>query len=216
MATTTGAPDTAAEATGATNTTASAKAAQPAAIEPAASAAPGAAPSVAPPSPAATLRTGLGIDVHAFAPAEAHRRLVLGGVDIPYERGLAGHSDADVLAHAIADALLGAARLGDIGKLFPDTDPTFKDADSLVLLAQACQAVRGAGFDILDIDSVICCQEPKLSPHRDAMRRNIARAASLDVDNVGIKATTTERLGFEGRSEGISAYATCLLQRKDA
>ena len=198
MATTTGAPDTVAEATGATNTTASAKAAQPAAL--------GAAPSVAPPSPAATLRTGLGIDVHAFAPAEAHRRLVLGGVDIPYERGLAGHSDADVLAHAIADALLGAARLGDIGKLFPDTDPTFKDADSLVLLAQACQAVRGAGFDILDIDSVICCQEPKLSPHRDAMRRNIARAASLDVDNVGIK----------GRSEGISAYATCLLQRKDA
>lgn len=141
---------------------------------------------------------------------------MLGGVDIPYERGLAGHSDADVLAHAIADALLGAARLGDIGKLFPDTDPTFKDADSLVLLAQACQAVRDAGFDIIDIDSVVCCQAPKLSPHRDAMRHNIARAAGLPVDNVGIKATTTEHLGFEGRSEGISAYATCLLQRKDA
>lgn len=162
------------------------------------------------------LRTGLGIDVHAFAPADAGRRLVLGGVDVPYERGLAGHSDADVLAHAVADALLGAARLGDIGRLFPDTDPAYKDADSLVLLAHVGDAVRDAGFDIVDVDSVVCCQEPRLSPFRDAMRANLARALALDVENVGVKATTTEHLGFEGRREGVSAYATCLLERKDS
>ena len=137
---------------------------------------------------------------------------MLGGIHVPHDRGLAGHSDADVLAHAIADALLGAARIGDIGKLFPDTDPEFKDADSLVLLAQAAKAVRDAGFEIIDVDSVVAAQAPKLSPYRDDMRANLARAMGIDVENVGVKATTTEHLGFEGREEGITAYATCLLQ----
>ena len=154
------------------------------------------------------LRTGLGMDVHAFAEG---RRLVLGGVDIPYERGLAGHSDADVLAHAVADALLGAARAGDIGKLFPDTDPAYEGADSLRLLAAVADHVRGLGFTILDVDSVVAAQAPKLSPHRAAMRANLAQAMGVPVENVGVKATTTEHLGFEGRGEGISAYATCLL-----
>ncbi len=159
------------------------------------------------------MRCGIGMDVHAFAAAEDGRRLVIGGVDVPYERGLAGHSDADVLAHAIADALMGAARIGDIGKLFPDTDPAFKDADSLVLLAQASQAVRDAGFAIADVDSVVAAQAPKLSPYRDEMRANLADAMGVPIDSVGVKATTTERLGFEGRGEGITAYATCILLR---
>ena len=154
------------------------------------------------------LRIGEGYDVHAFAEG---RKLILGGVDIPYERGLAGHSDADVLLHAIADALLGAARLGDIGKLFPDTDPAYKGADSRVLLARVAFAVREAGFQILDVDSVVAAQRPKLAPYRDQMRKNIAEALGLSVENVGVKATTTEHLGFEGREEGISATAVCLL-----
>lgn len=157
------------------------------------------------------LRTGLGIDVHAFAEG---RKLVLGGVDVPYERGLAGHSDADVLAHAVADALLGAARAGDIGKLFPDTDPAYEGADSLELLAAAAEHVRALGFEVLDVDAVVAAQAPKLSPHRDAMRANLARALGVDTESVGVKATTTEHLGFEGRGEGISAYATCLLMRR--
>ncbi len=157
------------------------------------------------------LRTGLGMDVHAFAEG---RKLILGGVDIPYERGLAGHSDADVLAHAIADALLGAARAGDIGKLFPDTDPAYEGADSLKLLAAVADHVRDLGFAIADVDSVVAAQAPKLSQHREAMRANLAAAMGIPVDNVGVKATTTERLGFEGRGEGISAYATCLLARQ--
>ena len=157
------------------------------------------------------MRTGLGMDVHAFAAPEEGRALMLGGVHVPYDRGLAGHSDADVLAHAVADALLGAARIGDIGKLFPDTDPAFKDADSMVLLAQAANAVREAGFQIIDVDSVIAAQAPKLSPYRDEMRANLAKAMGIAIENVGVKATTTEHLGFEGRGEGITAYATCLL-----
>ncbi|MCI8341254.1 MAG: 2-C-methyl-D-erythritol 2,4-cyclodiphosphate synthase [Eggerthellaceae bacterium] len=157
------------------------------------------------------LRTGLGMDVHAFAEG---RKLILGGVDIPYERGLAGHSDADVLAHAVADALLGAARAGDIGKLFPDTDPAYEGADSLKLLTAVADHVRDLGFAIVDVDSVVAAQAPKLSPHREAMRANLAAAMGIPVDNVGVKATTTERLGFEGRGEGISAYATCLLARQ--
>ncbi len=157
------------------------------------------------------LRTGLGMDVHAFAEG---RKLILGGVDIPYERGLAGHSDADVLAHAVADALLGAARAGDIGKLFPDTDPAYEGADSLKLLAAVADHVRDLGFAVVDVDSVVAAQAPKLSPHREAMRANLAAAMGIPVDNVGVKATTTERLGFEGRGEGISAYATCLLARQ--
>lgn len=156
------------------------------------------------------LRTGLGYDVHAFAEG---RRLVLGGVDIPHARGLDGHSDADVLAHAVADALLGAVRGGDIGKLFPDTDPAYKDADSLKLLAEVARFVRERGFEIIDVDSVIAAQAPKLSPYREQMRENLARAMGLPVENVGVKATTTEHLGPEGREEGITAYATCLVCR---
>lgn len=157
---------------------------------------------------ARTMRIGQGVDVHAFAEG---RRLVIGGVEIPYDKGLDGHSDADVLAHAIGDALLGAARLGDLGKLFPDTDPAFKDADSMVLLQQIASAVRAAGFEIEDIDSVIIAQAPKMSPYRESMRQNIATALNVPVENVGVKATTTEHLGFEGRGEGITATAVCLL-----
>ena len=157
---------------------------------------------------ARTMRIGQGVDVHAFAEG---RRLVIGGVAIPYDKGLDGHSDADVLAHAIGDALLGAARLGDLGKLFPDTDPAFKDADSMVLLQQIASAVRAAGFEIEDIDSVIIAQAPKMSPYRESMRQNIATALNVPVENVGVKATTTEHLGFEGRGEGITATAVCLL-----
>lgn len=156
------------------------------------------------------MRIGLGYDVHAFAEG---RPLIIGGVQIPHERGLLGHSDADVLLHAIADALLGAARLGDIGKLFPDTDPAYEGANSLDLLAQVGAHLREEGFAIVDIDSVIVAQEPKLSPHRDEMRANIAAALAIDVENVGVKATTTEHLGFEGREEGISAQAVALVAR---
>lgn len=156
------------------------------------------------------LRIGLGMDVHAFAP---NRKLILGGVDIPHYQGLDGHSDADVLLHAIADALLGAARLGDIGKHFPDTDPVYKDADSLKLLETAANLLREEGFEILDIDCVIAAQAPKLSPYRDAMRENIAHACRIATENIGVKATTTEHLGFEGREEGISAEAVALVCR---
>ena len=156
------------------------------------------------------LRIGQGYDVHAFAEG---RRLVLGGVDIPHVRGLLGHSDADVLAHAVADALLGGIRGGDIGKLCPDDAPAFQDADSRKLLAAVADKVRSDGFAILDVDSVIAAQAPKLSPYRDQMRANLAEALDVTVENVGVKATTTEHLGFEGREEGISATAVCLLCR---
>lgn len=157
------------------------------------------------------LRIGQGMDVHAFAEG---RKLILGGVDIPHTRGLLGHSDADVLAHAISDALLGAVRGGDIGKLFPDTDPAYKDADSLKLLAAVAAFVREQGYEILDVDSVIAAQAPKLSPYREQMRQNLADAMGVPVENVGVKATTTEHLGFEGREEGISATAVCLCVKK--
>lgn len=156
------------------------------------------------------LRIGQGIDVHALVEG---RKLIIGGVDIPHDKGLLGHSDADVLVHAVCDALLGGIRAGDVGKLFPDTDPAYKDADSLVLLSRVAETVRAAGFDILDVDSVVAAQAPKLSPYREAMRENLAYAMGIAVDNVGVKATTTERLGFEGREEGISATAVCLLAR---
>ena len=146
------------------------------------------------------LRIGQGMDVHAFAPG---RPLIVGGVKIPHYQGLDGHSDADVLTHAIMDA----------GKLFPPTDPAFKDADSIKLLEHVAAKVRELGFEILDVDSVIAAQEPKLSPHRDAMRENLASAMGISVENVGVKATTTERLGYEGREEGMTAYASCLLVR---
>lgn len=161
-------------------------------------------------NPLSNLRIGQGYDVHAFAEG---RKLILGGVDIPHDRGLLGHSDADVLAHAISDALLGGVRGGDIGKLFPDTDPAYKNADSLKLLEAVAAFVRDHGYEILDVDSVIAAQAPKLSPYRDQMRQNLAQAMGVSVDSVGVKATTTERLGFEGREEGISATAVCLLCR---
>lgn len=156
------------------------------------------------------LRTGLGYDVHAFAP---NRKLILGGVEIPHHQGLDGHSDADVLAHAVADALLGAIRGGDIGKLFPDTDPQYKGANSLYLLSEVATLVRKEGYEIIDIDCVIAAQAPKLSLHRDAMRENLAKACGISVENIGVKATTTEHLGFEGREEGISAQAVALVFR---
>ena len=156
------------------------------------------------------LRIGQGMDVHAFA---LGRKLIIGGVDIPHNRGLDGHSDADVLTHAVMDALLGAARAGDIGKLFPPDDPAYEGADSIKLLEHVAAHVRALGFEILDVDSVIAAQAPKLSPHREQMRENLAAAMGIDVENVGVKATTTEHLGFEGREEGISATAVCLLAR---
>ncbi len=155
-------------------------------------------------------RIGLGYDVHAFA---AGRKLIIGGVDIPYSKGLDGHSDADVLVHAIMDALVGAMRAGDIGKLFPDTDPAYKDACSIKLLEHVGDLVRKEGWRIVDIDSVLMIQEPKMSPHRDQMRQNIAQALQIPVDNIGVKATTTEWLGYEGRGEGVSAQAVALLER---
>ncbi|MDY2722890.1 MAG: 2-C-methyl-D-erythritol 2,4-cyclodiphosphate synthase [Coriobacteriales bacterium] len=153
-------------------------------------------------------RIGLGYDVHAFA---AGRKLVIGGVHIPYELGLDGHSDADVLVHAIMDALLGALREGDIGKLFPDTDPAYEGADSIKLLQEVGAFVRAKGFSIDDIDSVVMMQAPKMSPYREQMRANIARALGIPVESVGVKATTTEHLGYEGRGEGVSAQAVALL-----
>lgn len=159
------------------------------------------------------LRIGHGYDVHQFAEG---RRCILGGVDVPSERGLLGHSDADVLAHALADAVLGAARLGDIGKLFPDTDPAYEGADSLVLLSHVAALVREHGFSILDVDCTVAAQAPKLSPYRDEMRANLASALGVDVEQVGVKATTTERLGFVGRKEGIAAWAVALLEKADS
>lgn len=156
------------------------------------------------------LRIGQGYDVHQLVEG---RKLIMGGVDIPHTRGLLGHSDADVLAHAVADALLGGVRGGDIGKLFPDTDPAYEGADSMKLLAAVVGFVRDLGYEILDVDSVIAAQAPKLSPYRDQMRENLARAMGISPENVGVKATTTEHLGFEGREEGISATAVALLVR---
>ena len=147
------------------------------------------------------MRIGHGYDVHKLV---ENRKLILGGVHIPYEKGLLGHSDADVLAHAIADALLGAATLGDIGVLFPDDDPQYAGADSLKLLAVAVAAVRR--------NATVLAQRPKLRPYIDEMRRNIASACNLDLDCVSIKATTEEGLGFTGRGEGIAAHAVCLLK----
>ncbi len=156
------------------------------------------------------LRIGHGFDVHAFAEG---RRLVLGGVDVPCERGLAGHSDADVVAHALMDAVLGALRAGDIGRLFPDTDPAYEGADSLDLMRHVADLARSRGWRIVDVDCTIAAQAPKLAPYRDEMRANMAAALDVPVDAVGVKATTTERLGFVGREEGIAAWAVALLER---
>ena len=160
-------------------------------------------------------RIGIGYDVHAFT---AGRPLILGGVTIPFERGLEGHSDADVLAHALADALLGAARLPDaqdIGQLFPDTDERFKNADSLGLLRQIKELLTSTGLHIKDADCVIMAQEPKLSPYRDEMRTRLAAALGIAPAAIGVKATTTEHLGFIGRGEGIAAQAIVLLEQND-
>ncbi|MBQ5545269.1 MAG: 2-C-methyl-D-erythritol 2,4-cyclodiphosphate synthase [Clostridia bacterium] len=155
------------------------------------------------------MRIGHGYDVHILTEG---RKLILGGVDIPHSRGLLGHSDADVLAHAISDALLGAAALGDIGHLFPDDDDRFLGADSMLLLAEVCRVVREQGYEIGNIDSTVLAQKPKLAPHIPAMRRNIALACGIDVTQVSVKATTEEHLGFTGREEGIAAHAVVLLE----
>lgn len=156
-------------------------------------------------------RIGHGYDVHQLIEG---RRCIIGGVDIPYERGLLGHSDADVLAHALADAILGAMRGGDIGKLFPDTDPAYAGADSLKLLSEVMAYARRAGFEFVDADCTIACQEPKISPYRDQMRENLSRALGVPMEAVGVKATTTEHLGWEGAGRGIGAWAVCLLERR--
>ena len=156
------------------------------------------------------LRIGHGYDVHRLT---AGRRLVLGGVDIPYEKGLLGHSDADVLLHAISDALLGAAALGDIGKHFPDTDECYKDADSLVLLSAVGQILSNAGYKPSNIDATVIAQAPKLAPHIQMMRENIAKALNIDYGAVSVKATTEEHLGFTGNGEGISAHAVCIIEK---
>ena len=156
------------------------------------------------------LRIGHGFDVHAFCEG---RPLVLGGVRVPSRRGLAGHSDADVLAHALMDALLGALRAGDIGQLFPDSDPAYEGADSMVLLERVAGLVRERGYEIVDCDCTVAAQAPRLAPYREAMRERMARAMGVDVERVGVKATTTERLGFVGREEGIAAWAVALLCR---
>ena len=160
----------------------------------------------------ASLRIGHGYDVHQMAEG---RELVLGGVRIPCERGLLGHSDADVVTHALMDAILGAMRAGDIGKLFPDTDPAYEGADSIKLLEHVAELARSQGFEILDCDCTIAAQAPKLAPYREQMRANMAAAMGLPADSVGLKATTTERLGFVGREEGMAAWAVALLQKND-
>ena len=141
------------------------------------------------------------------------RRLVLGGVEIPFEIGLLGHSDADVLAHAVTDALLGAAGLEDIGHYFPDTDERFKDADSLRLLREA-RTLVGESWEVANVDAVVVCERPKIRDHRDAMRENLAEALGVEPSRVGVRGTTTERLGFTGRGEGIAAQAVCLLESR--
>jgi len=159
----------------------------------------------------AMMRIGLGIDVHAFAAPEDGRKLVLGGVEIPSDRGLLGHSDADVLAHAVTDALLGAAGLEDIGHYFPDTDQRYRDADSIELLREVRELVGGS-WEVSNIDAVVVCEQPKIRDHREAMRANLAAALGIDESRVGVRGTTTERLGFMGRGEGIAAQAVCLLE----
>lgn len=154
------------------------------------------------------MRIGMGYDVHRLVEG---RDLIIGGVTIPYEKGLLGHSDADVLLHAISDALLGAAALGDIGKHFPDTDPAYKGISSLLLLEKVGDLLEQEGFLIENIDSTIIAQAPKMRPHIDTMRENIANALHLDVRQVNVKATTEEGLGFTGTGEGISSQAVCIL-----
>ena len=155
------------------------------------------------------MRIGHGYDVHRLV---QNRRLILGGVTIPYDMGLLGHSDADVLAHAIIDSLLGAAALGDIGGLFPETDPAYQDADSLNLLSTVCGLIEKQGYRIGNIDATVIAQAPKLKPYIEAMRHNLAAACKIDIGQISVKATTEENLGFTGAGEGISAHAVCIIE----
>lgn len=155
------------------------------------------------------MRIGHGYDVHRLV---EDRPLILGGVTIPHTHGLLGHSDADVLVHAIMDALLGAAALGDIGKLFPDSDPAYKGADSLLLATEVAKRIRAAGFEIGNVDATVIAERPKLAPHIPLMCERIAAALGIAVSAISVKATTEEGLGFSGRKEGIAAHAVCLLQ----
>lgn len=156
------------------------------------------------------MRIGHGYDVHRLVNG---RKLILGGVEIPFERGLDGHSDADVLAHAIMDALLGALALGDIGKLFPDSDDAYLGADSLVLLKKVMAVITARGWRVGNADATVIAQRPKLAPYIDAMREKLSEAMQVSMDDVSVKATTEERLGFTGSGEGISAHAVCLLEK---
>ncbi len=156
------------------------------------------------------MRTGTGYDVHRLVEG---RKLMIGGVDVPYEKGLLGHSDADVLLHAVCDALLGAAALGDIGRRFPDTAPKYKGISSLLLLAEVKRLLTEAGFRVNNIDATIVAERPKMAPHIPAMVANIASTLGVDRSAVNVKATTTEGMGFAGRGEGISAYAVCTIGR---
>lgn len=157
-----------------------------------------------------TTRIGMGYDAHAFS---SGRPLILGGVSIPYAQGLAGHSDADVLAHALMDAIVSALREGDIGRLFPDTDPAYRGISSLELLRRVAARMRECGFQLVDADTVLVLEQPKISPYRDEMRTRLADALGVDVSCVGVKATTTEGLGYEGRGEGVAAQAVVILER---
>ena len=158
------------------------------------------------------MRIGHGYDVHRLVPG---RKLILGGVEVPFEKGLLGHSDADVLAHAVMDALLGAAALGDIGKLFPDNDPAYEGADSLVLLRQVAETLAEHGYRTVNVDATVLAQRPRLAPHIPAMRRKLAGAMGIDLEQVSVKATTEEGLGFTGAGEGIAVHAVALIEKNN-
>ncbi|MCD7957995.1 MAG: 2-C-methyl-D-erythritol 2,4-cyclodiphosphate synthase [Ruminococcus sp.] len=157
------------------------------------------------------IRIGHGYDVHRLV---ENRKLILGGVEIPFEKGLLGHSDADVLLHAVSDALLGALALGDIGKHFPDTDPKYAGADSLMLLRYVVELVQEQGYTLGNIDATVLCQEPKLAPYIPKMRKNIANACGVTITQISVKATTEEKLGFTGEGFGIAAHCVCLLEKQ--
>lgn len=156
------------------------------------------------------MRVGIGYDVHKLVDG---RDLIIGGVKIPHEKGLLGHSDADVLVHSLMDAILGAMSLGDIGKHFPDTDSSYKDISSLVLLERVCDLMEKNGYRLVNADNVVAAQNPKLAPYMDQIKDNISKVMGVPPEDIGVKATTTEKLGFEGREEGISCYSVCLLEK---
>lgn len=156
------------------------------------------------------MRVGMGYDAHRLV---SGRRLILGGVEIPYHLGLAGHSDADVLSHALGDALLGAVAAGDLGRHFPDSDPEYKNISSLILLAKIMEVVKGKGFRLVNVDAVIVAEAPRLVPHFPAMIANLTRILGLSPEDINLKATTTEKMGFAGKGEGIAAYAVVLVEK---